>query len=69
MKLRVSRQVVNPSSNLNVIYMSNYNTFLILDEKMYNSTYIQLMVLENFNKKLFEPVVLNPQVKVYKLKI
>jgi hypothetical protein len=36
---------------------------------MYNSTYIQLMVLEYANKELFEPVVLNPQVKVYKLKI
>jgi len=69
MKLQVQTQVINPTSNLNVIYMSNYNTFLILDEKMYNSTYIQLMVLENANNKLFEAVTLNPQVKVYKLKI
>jgi len=69
MKLQVQTQIINPTANLNVIYMSNYNTFLILDEKMYNSTYIQLMVLENANKELFEEIVLNPQVKVYKLKI
>jgi len=69
MKLQVQTQIINPTSNLNVIYMSNYNTFLILDEKMYNSTYIQLMVLENANNEFFEAVTLNPQVKVYKLKI
>ena len=49
--------------------MANYNTFLVLDEKMYNSLYIQLMVLENTNENLFEAVTLNPNVKVYKLKI
>jgi dolichyl-diphosphooligosaccharide--protein glycosyltransferase/undecaprenyl-diphosphooligosaccharide--protein glycosyltransferase len=48
--------------------MSNYNTFLVLDEKMYNSLYIQLMVLENADKNLFEEVIMDPNVKVYKLK-
>jgi len=42
---------------------------LIVDEKTYNSMFIQLMVLENYNKKLFEPVILTPSAKVYKLKI
>ena len=69
MKLQVQTQYINMTSNFNVIYMTNYNTFLILDEKMYNSTYIQLMVLENADKSLFEEVIMNPQVKVYKLKI
>jgi dolichyl-diphosphooligosaccharide--protein glycosyltransferase/undecaprenyl-diphosphooligosaccharide--protein glycosyltransferase len=49
--------------------MSNYNTFLVLDEKTYNSLYIQLMVLEEYDKMLFEEVILTPQAKVYKLKI
>jgi dolichyl-diphosphooligosaccharide--protein glycosyltransferase/undecaprenyl-diphosphooligosaccharide--protein glycosyltransferase len=69
MKLKVQTQYINMTSNLNVIYMTNYNTFLILDEKMYNSAYIQLMVLENADKNLFEEVIMTPQVKVYKLKI
>jgi undecaprenyl-diphosphooligosaccharide---protein glycotransferase len=68
-KLDVNVQLINPTSDISVIYMANYNTFLVLDEKMYNSLYIQLMVLENYNKNLFEAVTLDPNVKVYKLKI
>jgi len=69
MKLHKEVQPVNLSSNISVIYMQNYNTFLIIDEKTYNSLYIQLMVLENYDQNLFEPVILVPGVKVYKLKI
>jgi dolichyl-diphosphooligosaccharide--protein glycosyltransferase/undecaprenyl-diphosphooligosaccharide--protein glycosyltransferase len=69
MKLQKSVQTINVTSNISVIYMSNYNTFLIVDEKMYNSLYIQLMVLENADPTLFEPVILDPQTKVYRLKI
>ena len=68
-KLNVDTQLINPTSNISVIYMANYNTFLVLDEKIYNSLYIQLMVLENYDKNLFEAVTLDPNVKVYKLKI
>jgi dolichyl-diphosphooligosaccharide--protein glycosyltransferase/undecaprenyl-diphosphooligosaccharide--protein glycosyltransferase len=69
MQLHKDVQLVNFSSDISVIYMSNYNTFLVVDEKTYNSLYIQLMVLQNYDKKLFEPVIMTPSVKVYKLKI
>jgi dolichyl-diphosphooligosaccharide--protein glycosyltransferase/undecaprenyl-diphosphooligosaccharide--protein glycosyltransferase len=69
MQLHKDVQLVNFTSDINVIYMANYNTFLIVDEKTYNSLYIQLMVLENYDKNLFEPVILSPSAKVYKLKI
>lgn len=69
MKLSKSVQMANPAGEVNVIYMSNYGTFLVLDEKVYNSLYIQLMVLEEYDTMLFEEVFLTPQVKVYKLKI
>ena len=68
MKLHKDIKTLDNSSNISVIFMSNYNTFLILDERVYNSLYIQLMVLENANKNLFEEVILNPNVKIYKLK-
>ena len=68
-KLHVHEQLINFSSNFNVIYMSNYGTFLVVDEKTYNSTYIQLFVLEHYNKSLYEKVILSPSVKIYKLKI
>lgn len=69
MKLQKNIQVANKEALINVVYMSNYNTFLVLDEKTYNSLYIQLMVLEEYDKMLFEEVILTPQAKVYKLKI
>ena len=68
-KLIKNVDLVDFSSNISVIYMKNYNTFLVLDEDTYNSLYIQLMVLEEYDKTLFEAVELTPNVKVYKLKI
>ncbi|MBE0514600.1 STT3 domain-containing protein [Sulfurimonas sp.] len=62
-------QMLNPTASVNIIYMSSYNTFLVVDEKTYNSLYIQLMVLEEYDKTLFEEVIMTPHAKVYKLKI
>ncbi|NOQ29863.1 MAG: peptide transporter [Helicobacteraceae bacterium] len=61
-------QTINPSSPVSVIFMKNYNQFLVLDKRLYNSLYIQLFVLENYDKELFEPVIMTPLAKVYKLK-
>ncbi len=69
MKLRKDEQMLDFSSPISVIYMSNYGTFLVLDEEAYNSLYIQLFVLENYNKNLFDKVIMTPKAKVYKLKI
>jgi dolichyl-diphosphooligosaccharide--protein glycosyltransferase/undecaprenyl-diphosphooligosaccharide--protein glycosyltransferase len=69
MKFQKSVQLSDVRANISVIYMSSYNMFLVLDEKTYNSLYIQLMVLEEYDKMLFEEVILTPQAKVYKLKI
>lgn len=67
-KLEKNIQTINPNSNISIIYMKSYNSFLILDEKMYNSLFIKLFVLEEYAKELFEPVVMSPYAKVYKLK-
>jgi len=68
-KLQVQKTVVNGSAPISVIFMKNYNAFLVLDNRILASTYIQLFVLENYDKNLFEPVILDPLAKVYKLKI
>lgn len=62
-------QSFDPSSPVYVIFMKNYNQFLVLDKRLYESMYIQLFVLENYDKELYEPIVLSPFTKVYKLKI
>ncbi|MBL0708462.1 MAG: peptide transporter [Sulfurimonas sp.] len=67
--LQKNAQTINPQAKVSVIFMKNYNQFLVLDDRMYNSSYIQLFVLENYDKDLYEPVILTPLAKVYKLKI
>ena len=67
-KIQKHEQFIDYSSRLNMIYMKNYNTILVLDDKMYNSLFIQLFVFENYDHELFEPVILDPLVKIYKLK-
>jgi dolichyl-diphosphooligosaccharide--protein glycosyltransferase/undecaprenyl-diphosphooligosaccharide--protein glycosyltransferase len=69
MQTQKTLQVSNPKANINVIYMSSYKTFLLLDNKTYNSLYIQLFVLDEFDKKLFDKVIMNPHAKIFKLKI
>jgi dolichyl-diphosphooligosaccharide--protein glycosyltransferase/undecaprenyl-diphosphooligosaccharide--protein glycosyltransferase len=68
-KLIRERKVFNEKANISIIYMKSYNTFLVLDNAMLNSLYIQLFVFDNYDKNLFQPVILNPSAKVYKLKI
>jgi len=68
-KLDVQKNVINPTSRLTIIYMESYQRFLVLDTEYLNSTYIQMYVFDNYDKELFEPVILDPLVKIYKLKI
>lgn len=69
MQLQKNVQSLNSTAPLSVIYMSAYKTFLVVDEQTYNSSYIQMMALEEYDKSLFEKVIMNPHAKVYKLKI
>lgn len=68
-KLQKEVQTINDDSTINIIYMYDYNQFLVVDNSVYNSTYIQLFVFEDYDKELFEPVILTPLAKVYKLKV
>ncbi|MCK9455084.1 MAG: STT3 domain-containing protein [Sulfurimonas sp.] len=69
MKFSKDIQIANSLADITIIYMSSYNTFLVVDEKTYNSLYIQLMVLEEYDKALFKEVIMTPQAKVYRLKV
>ena len=68
-KLDINRQIITPMGRITVIYMESYQRFLILDNEYLNSTFIQMYIFENYDKELFEPVILDPLVKIYKLKI
>jgi undecaprenyl-diphosphooligosaccharide---protein glycotransferase len=67
-KLQINEQTLN-SEGLNVLYLASYGRFILLDDFYLNSTYIQMFVFERYDKNLFEPVVIDPMTKIYKLKI
>ena len=68
-KLAINRQTITPMSRLSIIYLESYQRFIVLDSEYLNSTFIQMYIFENYDKELFEPVILDPLVKIYKLKI
>ena len=67
-KLQVGRQVFG-SEGLNVIYMASYGQFLVADDYYLNSQFIQMFVFEQYDPKYFQPAILSPMNKIYKLKI
>lgn len=68
-QLNKNLQVIDKDGLLNVIFMKDYNSFLIVDNELYNSMYVQLFVLENFDTTYYDPISLTPLAKVYRLKI
>ena len=64
----IKKSQVLRDKGLNLIIMPSYRIGLVLDNYYYNSTFIQMFVFENYNKKLFEPLILSPVMKIYKLK-
>jgi dolichyl-diphosphooligosaccharide--protein glycosyltransferase/undecaprenyl-diphosphooligosaccharide--protein glycosyltransferase len=67
-RLQKSAVVINPNSKLNLIYLMDYKMIMLVQDELYYSTYVQLFALENYDPELVEPVILSPNVKVYKLK-
>ncbi len=67
-QLQKKISIIDSQSPIDIIYMESYHRFIVLSDKMYNSTYIQLYVLENYDKSLYKPVILNPYAKVYRLR-
>jgi len=51
-----------------IIYMKDYQRFVILDQETFYSMYVQMFILGKYDKNLFELVVSSPYSKIYKLK-
>ena len=65
----VRKQSVFPNGPVIVLFAKDYGRFFILDERMYNSTYVKLFFLGEYDPKLFEPVVISPWAKVFRVKL
>jgi len=63
----VAKQTFHPDSNVYVLWYRPFNKVLIVDRKIFNSTFIQLFFLQHYNPEIFKPVILSPFVKIYKL--
>jgi len=67
-KLRVITKTLDENSKIHVIFMKNYRQMILLDDRLFHSTFIQMFVLEHYDKNLFKPIILTPLVKIYKLR-
>ncbi len=67
-KVKLQSQLYHAEGQFSVVYMRSYNTFIIMDNETFNSTYVQMFMLEKYDQNLFELVVSSPYSKIYKLK-
>jgi dolichyl-diphosphooligosaccharide--protein glycosyltransferase/undecaprenyl-diphosphooligosaccharide--protein glycosyltransferase len=67
-KTSLRSQFYHPDGDFAVVYMQSYGTFVVMDIKTFNSTYVQMFMLGKYDKNLFELVVSSPYTKIYKLK-
>ncbi|MDR2034573.1 MAG: peptide transporter [Helicobacteraceae bacterium] len=52
-----------------VVVIINFalGTGWLMSELAFNSTYVQLFALENYDPTLFEPVIMSPRIKIYRV--
>lgn len=64
----VNHQALRMDGGLNVVYLKSYNQLIVMDPETYNSAYVQMFMLGNYDKSLFDLVVSSPYTKIYKIK-
>ncbi len=68
-EVQLQSQLYHADGEYAIVYMKSYGTFVVMDSETFNSTYVQMFMLEKYDKNLFELVVSSPYSKIYKLKI
>lgn len=66
--IKFNSQIMHIDGDYSIIYMKSYGKFVIMDNKTFNSTYVQMFILGKYDKNLFELVISSPYSKIYKLK-
>ena len=67
-KPKIFEKYYNHPQGYYVLWYRPLNKVLIVDDKYFNSTYVQMFFMNNYNKNLYKLVVSNPFVKIYELK-
>ncbi|HIM94485.1 MAG TPA: peptide-binding protein, partial [Campylobacterales bacterium] len=60
-------QINHIDGTLCVVFMKSYNSFVVMDKETYNSAYVQMFMLDNHDKELFDLVVSSPYGKSYRV--
>lgn len=68
-KLQLQSKLYHADGTYAIVYMKSYGRFIVMDSETFNSTYVQMFMLEKYDKDLFELVISSPYSKIYKLKI
>jgi dolichyl-diphosphooligosaccharide--protein glycosyltransferase/undecaprenyl-diphosphooligosaccharide--protein glycosyltransferase len=67
-KSQLQSQLYHADGEYAVVYMKSYGRFIVMDSETFNSTYVQMFMLEKYDKNLFELIISSPYSKIYKLK-
>jgi dolichyl-diphosphooligosaccharide--protein glycosyltransferase/undecaprenyl-diphosphooligosaccharide--protein glycosyltransferase len=51
-----------------LLYLRSYNIFVLTDMRTFKSTYVQMFMLGRYDKRYFEPVVVSPYTRIYRVK-
>ncbi len=60
---------LNETAEFHLIALPSYHAYILADDEMFNSLFVQLFIFENYDKNLFEKVSSTPEAKIFKLKI
>jgi dolichyl-diphosphooligosaccharide--protein glycosyltransferase/undecaprenyl-diphosphooligosaccharide--protein glycosyltransferase len=65
---KVESGLMHLDGNFCIVNLQSYNKVIIMDKETYNSMYVQMFMLEKYDKNLFELVVSSAYSKIYKVK-
>ena len=66
--IRLYPNLYHKDGSLAVVYLKSYGKIIIMDLQTFKSNYVQMGLLGNYDKDLFELVVKSPYSRIYKLK-
>jgi hypothetical protein len=58
---------MNQSGDISVIINAATGSAWLMDEAAFNSVFVQLFALENYDPALFQPFIMSPLIKIYKV--
>jgi dolichyl-diphosphooligosaccharide--protein glycosyltransferase/undecaprenyl-diphosphooligosaccharide--protein glycosyltransferase len=61
-------QTYDQNGEYSVVYMEQYGDFVVMDSDTFDSVYVQMFMVGNYDKSRFELVISSPYSKIYKLK-